>query len=157
MSILPECIQKPVTKTSDFFKISLVHRLWTLWLIYWNMYTSEITPKWAKKQIFIFMSKANLGTLPSTVNTFLVLLDSVCAVTALITNCYKSQIETAGIPDLLQFVTHNLGRFKTQQLRLMSIMPDGVDPSTKTRSHRHRAISRRFPWYIVYGYCIWFT
>ena len=69
------------------------------------MYTSEIAPEWAKMQIFMFMSKVNLGTLPSTENTFLVLLDSVCAVTALITNCYKSQIATAGIPDLSQFVT----------------------------------------------------
>ena len=47
----------------------------------------------------------NLGTLPSTQNTFPVLLDSNCAVTALITNCDKSQIATAGIPELSQFVT----------------------------------------------------
>ena len=51
------------------------------------------------------MSKLNLGTLPSTQNTFSVLLDSVCAVTALITNCDKSQIATAGIPELSQFMT----------------------------------------------------
>ena len=51
------------------------------------------------------MSKVNLGTLPSTQNTFSVLLDSVCAVTALITNCDQSQIATAGIPELSQFVT----------------------------------------------------
>ena len=56
-------------------------------------------------QFFILMSKVNLGTLPSTQNTFSVLLDSVCAVTALITNCDKSQIATAGIPELSQFVT----------------------------------------------------
>ena len=47
----------------------------------------------------------NLCTLPSTQNIFSVLLDSVCAVTALITNCDKSQIATAGIPELSQFVT----------------------------------------------------
>ena len=51
------------------------------------------------------MSKVNLGTLTSTQNTFSVLLDSVCAVTALITNWDKSQIATAGIPELSQFVT----------------------------------------------------
>ena len=51
------------------------------------------------------MSKVNLGTLPSTQNTFSVLLDPVCAVTALITNCDKSQIATARIPELSQFVT----------------------------------------------------
>ena len=51
------------------------------------------------------MSKVNLGTLPSTQKTFSVLLDSVCAVTALITNCDKSQIATAGIPEFSQFVT----------------------------------------------------
>ena len=46
-----------------------------------------------------------MGTLPSTQNTFSMLFDSVCAVTALITNCDKSQIATAGIPELSQFVT----------------------------------------------------
>ena len=45
-------------------------------------------------KLFIFMSKVNMRTLPSTKNTFSVLLDSVCAVTALITNCEKSQIAT---------------------------------------------------------------
>ena len=69
------------------------------------IYTSEITPKWAKIQLFIFMSKLNLGTLPSTQNTFSVLLDSVCAVTAMITKCDKSQNATARIPELSQFVT----------------------------------------------------
>ena len=42
---------------------------------------------------------------PSTQNTFSMLFDSVCALTALITNCDKSQIATAGIPELSQFVT----------------------------------------------------
>ena len=51
------------------------------------------------------MSKVNLGTLPSTQNTFSMLLYSVCAVTALITNCDKSQIAMAGISELPQFVT----------------------------------------------------
>ena len=70
-----------------------------------QIYTSEITPRWVNIQLFIFMSKVNLGTLPSSQNTFSVLLDSVCAITALITNCDKSQIATAGIPELSQFVT----------------------------------------------------
>ena len=52
-------------------------------------------------KLFIFMSKVNMGALPSTQNTFSVLLDSVCAVTALITNCDKSQIATV----VSQFVT----------------------------------------------------
>ena len=56
-------------------------------------------------KLFIFMSKVNLGTLPSTQNTFSVLLDSVCAVTAMITKCDKSQNATARIPKLSQFVT----------------------------------------------------
>ena len=47
------------------------------------------------------MSKVNLGTLPSTQNTISVLLDSVCVVTVLITNCDKSQIATI----VSQFVT----------------------------------------------------
>ena len=55
--------------------------------IHTHRYTIEKTPKWAKNELFIFMSKVNLGTLPSTQNTFSVLLDSVCAVTASITNC----------------------------------------------------------------------
>ena len=46
-----------------------------------------------------------MGTLPSTQNTFSVLLDSVCAVTAMITKCDKSQNATARIPELSQFVT----------------------------------------------------
>ena len=58
-----------------------------------------------KIQLFIFMSKLSLGTLPSTQNTFSVLLDSVCAVTAMITKCDKSQNATARIPELSQFVT----------------------------------------------------
>ena len=45
-------------------------------------------------KLLVFMSKVNMGTLPSTQNTFSVLLDAVCAVTAWITNCDKSQIET---------------------------------------------------------------
>ena len=57
--------------------------------------------KMGKNTTFICMSKVNLGTLPSTQNTFSVLLDSVCAVTALITNCDKSQIATI----VSQFVT----------------------------------------------------
>ena len=56
-------------------------------------------------KLFIFMSKVNLGSLPSTQNTFSVSLDSVCAVTAMITKCDKSQNATARIPELSQFVT----------------------------------------------------
>ena len=56
-------------------------------------------------KLYIFMSKVNLGTLPNTQNTFSVLLDSVCAVTAMITKCDKSQNATARIPELSQFVT----------------------------------------------------
>ena len=96
------------TSTSDTVnKVSFVNGLWALKLIYLhtNIYTSEITRKWAKMKLFIFMSKVNLGTLPSTQNTFSVLLDSVCAVTAMITKCDKSQNATARIPDLSQFVT----------------------------------------------------
>ena len=69
--------------------------------IHTHRYNSEITPKWAKMKLFISMSKVNLGTLPSTQNTFSVLFDSVCAVTAWITNCDKSQIATV----VSQFVT----------------------------------------------------
>ena len=56
-------------------------------------------------QFFIFMSKVNLGALPSTQNTFSVFLDSVCAIAAMITKCDKSQNATARIPELSQFVT----------------------------------------------------
>ena len=62
-------------------------------------------PKWAKMKLFIFMSKVHLGTLPSTQNTFSVLLDSFCAVTAMITKCDKSQNATARIPELSHLVT----------------------------------------------------
>ena len=70
-----------------------------------NRYTIKKTPKWAKMQFFIFMSNVNLDTLPNTQNTFSVLLESICHIKALITNCDKSQIATAGIPELSQFVT----------------------------------------------------
>ena len=96
------------TSTSDTInKVSFVNRLWDLKLIYihTNRYNSEITPKWAKMKLFIFMSKVNMGTLPSTQNTFSVLLNSICAVTAMITKCNKSQNATARIPELSQFVT----------------------------------------------------
>ena len=59
-----------------------------------------------KNETIIFLSKVNIGTLPSTRNKFLVLLDSICAVTAMITKCDKSQNATAGIPELSQFVTN---------------------------------------------------
>ena len=96
------------TSTSDTInKVSFVNRLWALYLVYIHtiIYNSEITPKWAKMKLFIFMSKVNLGSLPSTQNTFSVLLDSFCAVTAMITKCDKSQNATARIPELSQFVT----------------------------------------------------
>ena len=96
------------TSTSDTInKVSFANRLWALYLIYIHTirYNSEITPKWAKMKLFIFMSKVNMGTLPSTQNTFSVLLDSVCAITAMITKCDKSQNATARIPELSQFVT----------------------------------------------------
>ena len=96
------------TWTSDTIKeVSFVHQLWALLLIYMHpiIYNSEIIPKWAKMKLFIFMSKANMGTLPNTQNTFSVLLDSVWAVTAMITKCDKSQNATARIPELAQFVT----------------------------------------------------
>ena len=63
--------------------------------------TSEIAPKSANMNLFIFMSNVNMGTLPSTHNTFSVLLESICQVTALVTNCDKSQIATI----VSQFVT----------------------------------------------------
>ena len=95
------------SKLDPFKKFSWVHRLWALQLIYThtNIYTSEITPKWAKMQFFIFMSKVNMGTLPSTQNLFSVLLNSVCVVKAMITKREKSQNATARIPELSQFVT----------------------------------------------------
>ena len=89
------------TSTSDTINmVSFVNRLWDLKLIYihTNRYNSEITPNWANMKLFIFMSKVNMGTLPSTQNTFSVLLDSICAVTAMITKCTKSQNATARIP-----------------------------------------------------------
>ena len=63
--------------------------------------TSEITPESANMKLFIFMSKVNMGTLPSTHNTFSVLLESICHFKALVTNCDKSQIATI----VSQFVT----------------------------------------------------
>ena len=50
------------------------------------------------------MSKVNLGTLPSTQNTLSVLLDSDCAVTALIPNYDNSGILAVAFCDLSHFV-----------------------------------------------------
>ena len=62
MSIVPKGIlmsaESMFKSTSDpIKKVSLVHKLWVLQLISirTNRFTSEITPKWAKMQIFIFM------------------------------------------------------------------------------------------------------
>ena len=71
----------------------------------YTQYIWQIIRKWVKTQSLRFLSKVNLGTLPCTQNTFSMLFDSVCAVTALITNCDKSQIATAMLPELSQFVT----------------------------------------------------
>ena len=69
--------------------------------IHTKRFTSEITPESANIKLFIFMSKMNMGTLPSIRNRFSVLLESICHVAALITNCNKSQIATI----VSQFVT----------------------------------------------------
>ena len=68
-----------VTVTHQMSKLCVISSGKTDW------YSSEITPNWAEMQLFIFMSKVNMGTIPSTQNTFSVSLDSVCAVTSLIT------------------------------------------------------------------------
>ena len=102
------CTGNIYTSTSDTInKVSFVNRLWDLKLIYihTNRYNSEITPKWVQMKLFIFMSKVNRGTLISTQNTFSVLLDSICAVTVMITHCDKSQNAMARILELSQFVT----------------------------------------------------
>ena len=69
--------------------------------IHKNKCTSEITPESANMKLFIFMLKVNMGTLPSTHNTFSMLLESICHAKALVKNCDKSQIATV----VSQFVT----------------------------------------------------
>ena len=61
-------------------------------LVNYLQYMWQIMRKWVKTQPLRFMSNVNMGTLPSTQNTFSALLHSVCQFTALITNCDKSQI-----------------------------------------------------------------
>ena len=112
----------------------------------------------ANMKLFIFMSNVNMGTLPSTQNTFWVLLESICHIKALITNCDKSQVATAGIPELSQFVTvaicdgskRNFSDWCQQYPMVYSLVQT-------TRSHTHRTISRRFYCYIVYGLNYWYT
>ena len=65
----------------------------------------QIIRKWVKTQPLRFLSKESMGTLPSTQNTFSMLLDWICHGTVLVTNCDKSQIATVEIPELSQFVT----------------------------------------------------
>ena len=137
------------TSTSDTInKVFFVNRLWALYLIYIHTirYNSEITPKWAKMKLFIFMSKVNMGALPSTQNTFSVLLDAVCAVTAMITKCDKSHNATARIPELSQFVTvafcdgskYNFSDSCPYCKRVYSSVQE-------TCTHRRRTLSTRFP------------
>ena len=61
--------------------------------------------KMGKNTTFHIHVKSEHGYSPKYPEHVSMLLDSVCAVTALITNCDKSQIATAGIPELSQFVT----------------------------------------------------
>ena len=68
------------------------------------MYHSKNT-KMGKNAIFHNHVKSEPGYSPSTQNTFSVLLESICHIKAWITNCDKSQIATAGIPELSHFVT----------------------------------------------------
>ena len=86
-------------------------------------------------ETFIFMSKVNLGTLPSTQNMFSVLLDSVCAVTALITHCDKSQIATARILELSQFVT--VAICDGSEHNFSDILHSNRGYSPKCRKHVH--------------------
>ena len=136
------------SKSDTINKVSFVNRLWDLKLIYIhsNRYNSEITPKWAKMKLFIFMSKVNLGTLPCTQNTFSVLLDSICAVTTMITKCDKSQNATARIPELSQFVT--VAFCDGSKCNFSDSCPyckRVYSSAQETCTHRRRTLSIRFP------------
>ena len=102
MWIVPEGIllnaEKMFTSTSGpikkVFLCTSIMGLITDIHIHRYRYNSETTPKWAKMKLFIFMSKLNMGTLPSTYNTLTLLFESVCHFTVMIANCDKSQIAT---------------------------------------------------------------
>ena len=159
MSVVQECKRLSAgnmyTSTSDTInKVSVVNQLWALKLIYihTNRYNSEITPKWAKMKLFIFISKVNMGTLPSTQNTFSVFLDSVCAVTAMITKCDKSPNATARIPELSQFVTVAFCDGSKCNFSDSCPLCKRVYSSVKeTCTHRRRTLSIKFPLSIDYG------
>ena len=149
------------TSTSDTInKVSFVNRLWNLKLIYihTNRYNSKITPKWAKMKLFIFMSKVNMGTLPNTQNTFSVLLGSICAFTAMITKCEKSQNATARIPELSQFVTVAFCDGSKCNFSDSCPLCKRVYCSVQeTWTHRRQTLSIRFPLQIDYGLYNWYT
>ena len=109
--------------------------------------TSEITPESANMKLFKFMSKVNMGTLPSTHNTFSALLESICHVTALIklrqiTNCDDS----VAICDC-----RNFWRFKYNVSEWCQLCQKVYSLVQKTCWHQHRTLSRRFPLFIDYG------
>ena len=84
-----------------------------------NRYTSEITPKWAKMGLFRFMSKC-----PEHVFSVIGLIlcrHGLDHKLRQITNCDDRDSRFVTICDC-----RNLWRFKTQLLRLMSIMPEGM-------------------------------
>ena len=102
-------------------------------LVNYIQYIWQLTRKWVDTQPLRFLSKLNLGTLLHTQNTFSMLFDWICHGTVLVTNCHKSQIATVVIPHLSQFVP------------------------VANCSHRQQTLSRKFPWYIVYGHNNWYT
>ena len=60
------CLHQHRTLSDRFFCTSIMDFITD---IHTHRYTSEITPKWAKMQLFILMSKVNMGTLPATQST----------------------------------------------------------------------------------------
>ena len=74
--------------------------------VWWLMYnTYRKWRKWVNTQPLRFISEVNMGTLPSSQDTFSVILAWIRYDTVLITNYDKSQFATVEIPDLSQFVT----------------------------------------------------
>ena len=106
MSIVPGVYSR-VQKTSSHRQQTLPRKFpWYIVYGHYNWYTYGKMYQWTNTRMdknvsFNIHVKSEPGYSPCTQNTFSVLLDSVCAATALITNCDKSQIATV----VSQFVT----------------------------------------------------
>ena len=102
MPIVPDGLhlstENTFTYTSDNFKMFLCY-------IVYRLYSQWNNTKWSKNATFHIHGKSEPGHSPKYPEHIFSVIGIDSHVTALITNCDKSQIATTGIPALSKFVT----------------------------------------------------